>query len=78
VGTVRNLRGGDADLGLAASAGLTGVLFGFAASLLSLRLDPVLSAVLFGVLLVAMAIRLLLSARGKPLPGDRAGEARSR
>jgi uncharacterized protein len=78
VATVRNVRAGDADLGLAMSAGLTGVLFGFAASLLSLRLDPVLSAVLFGALLVAMAIRLLLSARGKPLPGDRPTEARSR
>jgi uncharacterized membrane protein YfcA len=78
VATLRNMRAGDADVGLAASAGLTGVLFGFAASLLSLRLDPVLSAVLFGALLMAMAIRLLLSARGKPLPGDRPTEARTR
>jgi uncharacterized membrane protein YfcA len=72
VPTVRNVRAGDADLGVAASAGLTGVAFGFAASLVSVRLDPLLSAVLFGVLLLAMAARLLLSARGKPLPGDRA------
>jgi uncharacterized membrane protein YfcA len=78
VATIRNVRAGDADLGLAAAAGMTGVLFGFAASLLSVRLDPVLSAVLFGALLVAMAIRLLLSARGKPLPGDRTTEARTR
>jgi uncharacterized protein len=78
VATIRNVRAGDADLGLAASAGMTGVLFGFAASLVSVRLDPLLSALLFGALLVAMAIRLLLSARGKPLPGDRAREARSR
>jgi uncharacterized protein len=70
VPTIRNVRAGDADLGLAASAGLTGVLFGFAASLVSVRLDPVLSAVLFAVLLLAMAVRLLLSARGRPLPGD--------
>jgi uncharacterized protein len=72
VGTVRNLRAGDADLGLAAAAGITGAFFGFAASLISVRLDPVLSAVLFGLLLVAVATRLLLSARGRPVPGDRA------
>jgi uncharacterized protein len=70
VGTARNVRAGDVDMGLAAAAGLTGVLFGFAASLVSVRLDPLLSAVLFGLLLVAVAIRLLLSARGRPLPGD--------
>lgn len=71
VGTARNLRAGDVDVGLAAAAGLTGVLFGFAASLVSVRLDPLLSAVLFGLLLVAVAVRLLLSVRGRPLPGDR-------
>lgn len=71
VGSVRNVRGGDADLGVAASAGLAGVVFGFAASLISVRLDPLLSAVLFGTLLLAMAARLLLSARGRPFPGDR-------
>jgi uncharacterized membrane protein YfcA len=71
VGTVRNVRAGDADLGAAAAAGITGALFGFAASLISVRLDPLLSAVLFGLLLVAVAVRLLLSARGRPLPGDR-------
>jgi uncharacterized membrane protein YfcA len=70
VPTLRNVRAGDADLGLAASAGLTGVLFGFAASLVSVRLDPVLSAMLFGVLLLAMSVRLLLSVRGRPVPGD--------
>jgi uncharacterized protein len=70
VGTVRNLRAGDVNLGSAAAAGVTGALFGFAASLISVRLDPVLSAVLFGLLLVAVAVRLLLSARGRPVPGD--------
>jgi uncharacterized membrane protein YfcA len=70
VGTVRNIRAGDADLGVAAAAGLTGMAFGFAASLVSVRLDPLLSAALFGLLLVAMAARLLLSARGRPVPGD--------
>ena len=63
VGTIRNVRAGQADLGLAAAAGLTGVLFGFAASLVSVRLDPLLSAVLFGLLLVAMAVRLVAGKR---------------
>jgi hypothetical protein len=40
------------------------------ASLLAVRLDPILSAVLFAVLLVAMAVRLLLAARGRPVPGE--------
>jgi hypothetical protein len=47
------------------------VVTSFGASLLSVRLDPVLSAVLFGTLLVAMAVRLLLAARGRPVPGER-------
>jgi uncharacterized protein len=70
VGTVQNVQAGDADLGLAAASGLTGAMFGFAASLISVRLDPLLSAVLFGLLLVAVAVRLVLSARGRPVPGD--------
>ena len=70
-GTARNVRERDVDLGVAAAAGLTGVLFGFAASLVSVRLDPLLSGVLFGLLLAAVSLRLLLSARGRPLPGDR-------
>jgi uncharacterized membrane protein YfcA len=72
VGTIRNVRAADADLGLAAVVGVTGMLFGFSASLLSVRLDPLLSAVLFGLLLLATAARLLLSARGRPVPGDQA------
>ncbi|MGH2554871.1 MAG: sulfite exporter TauE/SafE family protein, partial [Actinomycetota bacterium] len=71
VGTTQNVRRGDVDLPVAAVAGGAGVVFAFLASLVSVRLDPVLSAVLFGLLLVAVAIRLLLSARGRPVPGDR-------
>jgi hypothetical protein len=41
------------------------------ASTLAVKMNPILSAVLFGALLVAMAGRLLLAARGKPVPGDR-------
>ncbi len=64
VGTIQNVRRGDADLSVAAVAGGAGVLFAFLASLVSVRMDPLLSAVLFGLLLVAVAARLLLSARG--------------
>jgi uncharacterized protein len=70
-GSIRNLRAGRVDLRAAAVVGAVGAACSFLASLLSLRLDPVLSAVLFAVLLVAMAIRLLLAARGRPVPGER-------
>jgi uncharacterized membrane protein YfcA len=71
VGTLRNLRRGDVDVLVAVTVGAAGVVTSFLASVLSVRLDPVLSAVLFGALLVAMAVRLLLAARGRPVPGDR-------
>jgi uncharacterized protein len=72
VGTVRNVRRGDVELPVAAAVGLAGVVTSFLASILSLRMDPLVAAVLFGALLIAMAIRLLLAARGRPVPGDRA------
>jgi uncharacterized membrane protein YfcA len=72
VGTARNIRHGQVSSLVALVAGMAGVVSSFAASLISVRLDPVLSAVLFGLLLVVVAIRLLLSARGRPVPGDRA------
>jgi uncharacterized membrane protein YfcA len=71
VGTIRNVRLGHVDLRVALVAGGSGMASSFVASLLSVRLDPSLSSVLFGLLLVAVAVRLLLSARGRPLPGDR-------
>jgi uncharacterized membrane protein YfcA len=70
-GSIRNLRAGRVDLRAATVVGAVGAACSFLASLLSLRLDPVLSAVLFAVLLVTMAIRLLLAARGHPVPGER-------
>ncbi|MGH2724656.1 MAG: sulfite exporter TauE/SafE family protein [Actinomycetota bacterium] len=70
VGTIRNLRAGNTDLRVAAVTGAAGVASAFGASLLAVRLDPLLSAALFGALLVAMAARLLLAARGRPVPGD--------
>jgi uncharacterized membrane protein YfcA len=72
VGTVRNARRGDVDGRVAAVVGVTGVVTSFLASLLALQMDPVLSAVLFGALLMVMAVRLLLAARGRPVPGERA------
>jgi uncharacterized protein len=71
VGTVRNLQRGDVDAPVAAVVGLAGVVTSFLASLVAVRMDPVVSAILFGGLLVAMAVRLLLAARGRPVPGER-------
>ena len=71
VGTLRNIERNDVDLPSSAWIGAAGVVASFAASLLSVNLEPGLSAVLFGILLVAMAIRMLLAARGKPVPGER-------
>ncbi|HEV3475485.1 MAG TPA: sulfite exporter TauE/SafE family protein [Actinomycetota bacterium] len=73
VGTARNLRAEDVDVSAAVAAGAAGVASSFGASFLSVRMDPLISAVLFGVLLVAMAVRLLLAARGRPVPGDEVG-----
>jgi uncharacterized protein len=70
VATIRNARHGDVDARIAAVVGAAGVASSFLASFLSVRMDPVLSAVLFGALLVAMAVRLLLAARGRPVPGE--------
>jgi hypothetical protein len=70
-GTISNLRAGSVDLRTGAAAGLAGVAAAYGASLLALELDPVLSAMLFALLLVAVAVRLLLAARGRPVPGER-------
>jgi uncharacterized membrane protein YfcA len=70
VATLRNVRHGDVEPRTAALVGMAGVASSFLASILSVRMDPVLSAVLFGALLVAMAVRLLLAARGRPVPGE--------
>lgn len=69
-GSISNLAARLTDLRTAAVVGLAGVVAAYGASLLALDLDPVVSAVLFAMLLVAMAIRLLLAARGKPVPGE--------
>jgi uncharacterized protein len=71
VATIGNLRHGAVDLRTAGVVGTAGVITSFLASLFSVRMDPVLAAVLFGALLVIMAGRLLLAARGRPVPGER-------
>ncbi len=51
------------DLPLAAIAGLAGVLSAYAGSVLAVHLDPRLSRLLFGLLLVAAAGQLVLTRR---------------
>lgn len=63
VGTWRNVRYGNADLRVAAATGISGVVSAFGASLLAVRLEPQLSATLFGALLVVVAIRLVVVER---------------
>jgi uncharacterized protein len=58
-GTAYNIKRRTADLPTAAWVGLGGVVAAFGASLASVRLDPRLSSILFAVLLVAVAARLL-------------------
>lgn len=58
-GTAYNFRKRTADLPTAAWVGLGGVVAAFGASLAAVRLDPRLSSVLFAVLLLAVAGRLL-------------------
>ena len=70
VATIRNVRHGDVEARIAGLVGAAGVASSFVASILSVRMGPVVSAVLFGALLVTMAVRLLLAARGRPLPGE--------
>lgn len=59
-GTVQNVRAGNVHLRAAATVGLAGLAAAFATSLVSVRMDPRVSSVLFAALLVALAARLLL------------------
>lgn len=58
-GTAYNVKKRTSDLPTAVWIGLGGVVAAFATSLASTRLDPRLSSILFAVLLVAVAARLL-------------------
>ena len=61
-GTLRNIRYRNTDLRVAAATGVSGVIAAYAAAQLAVRLDARLSSVLFGVLLLAVAARMLLTA----------------
>lgn len=63
VGSIQNIRHHTADLRIGLTVGAAGVVTSFLASLLAVRLDPTLSAVLFSLLLVASALRILLRRR---------------
>jgi len=63
VGTFRNVSKRNADLPVAATVGLLGVASAFGGSQLAVKLNPHLSAVLFAILLLAVAVRLLLRRR---------------
>jgi uncharacterized protein len=60
LGTWRNRHHGNTDLRVAAAVGFGGVVTAFLASQVSLGLDPTLSAVLFGMLLAVVGIRMLV------------------
>ncbi len=62
-GTIRNRASGLTALRPGLAVGLAGVVSAALASQLSLGLDPELSAALFAVLLLAVAVRLVLQAR---------------
>lgn len=66
VGTARNARRGAADLPVAATLGLAGVVSAFAGSRVALRLDPRVSTALFAVLLALSAAQLLWRERPRP------------
>jgi len=65
VGTLRNRRTGLTALRPGLVIGLAGATSALAASQLSLDLDPELSALLFAVLLVVVAVRLAVTARAE-------------
>lgn len=63
-GTLSNVQRSNADLRVAATVGLFGVASAFAATTLSVNMDPTASSVLFALLLVAVAAQMLLRGRG--------------
>lgn len=72
-GTLSNVRRSNADLPVATVVGLIGVASALAATQVSVNMDPTVSSVLFGLLLVAVAAQMLLR-RSTSRPGA-SGEA---
>ena len=60
MGTVRNRKHGNTDVRVATAVGLSGVVTAFAASQISVDLDPDLSNALFAALLLFVAARMLV------------------
>jgi len=70
MGTLRNRKRANADLPAAAAVGLAGVLSGFPAGLIAAHLDETLSNVLFAILLVIVAARLIYDLQKERRAGD--------
>lgn len=60
LGTARNVKNGNADIPTALRIGIAGAVVSYLASQLSLNLDARTSGVLFGLLLLATALRLFM------------------
>ena len=65
VGTWRNLRNKNARLDIALAVGLAGIVTAFLGALVSLAIPDQLSTILFGLLLVFSAVRLLMTDRAE-------------
>jgi uncharacterized membrane protein YfcA len=65
IGTWRNRRNGNADIPIAVIVGLAGVVSAFVASQVSVGMSETASNVLFALLLIAVAARLLWQLRGQ-------------
>ena len=70
-GTIRNVRNGNADLRLAAAVGVAGVACAFLGAQVAIDLAPRASSLLFGLLLVAVAVRMVVVARREERAGRR-------
>ncbi len=70
VGTHRNLARDNADLRVAVTVGVSGVISSFAASQISVGLDEQLSNRLFAVLLAFVGVRMLWDNRRRPVPAE--------
>ncbi|MGH8927044.1 MAG: sulfite exporter TauE/SafE family protein [Acidimicrobiia bacterium] len=75
VGSIQNVRHRTANLRIGLTVGAAGVLTSFLFSLLAVRLDPTLSAILFAILLVVSAARILMGMRGESQPQAQSGNA---
>jgi uncharacterized membrane protein YfcA len=74
MGTWRNAANGNVNMRLAAYVGLSGMVSAFGASRISVGMSEALSNVLFAVLLLAVAARMLASLRNEAAPVPAAPE----